>query len=262
MCAKTSGGSAFSTNQETALLDGAVDVVVHSLKDLPTSMPAGLALLPTPAHRQDVRDALCGSALADLPKGARVGTGAPRRIGQLLALRPDLKMVPIRGNVPPRLGRLRGADGLDAVVLAAAGLNRLGLSSAISEHLPVGTFPPSPGQGALGIQVREGSEAARLLADTGDQVLDAEVRAERALLAELHGGCSVPIGAYSKAHRDGALTLSAQVSAVGGSRHVTAQGFGSVHDPEKLGRRVAEELLDQGAEVILSAVRQRPPAAP
>ncbi|CAM5308787.1 hydroxymethylbilane synthase [Streptomyces abikoensis] len=158
--AKTSGGSAFSTNQESALLEGAVDVIVHSLKDLPTSMPEGLALLTTPARRQDARDALCGSALTDLPKGARVGTGAPRRIGQLLALRPDLEMVPIRGNVPPRLGRLRGVDALDAVVLAAAGLNRLGLHHAISEHLPIDTFLPSPGQGALGIQVREDSEAA------------------------------------------------------------------------------------------------------
>ncbi|MFD7233997.1 hypothetical protein ACFWAT_01650 [Streptomyces syringium] len=99
----------------------------------------------------------------------------------------------------------------------------------------------------MGIQVREGSEAARLLANTGDHVLDAEVRAERALLAELHGGCSVPIGAYSKAHRDGTLTLSAQVSAVDGSERLTAQSSGSVHDPEKLGRRVAEELLDQGS---------------
>ncbi|MET9414667.1 hypothetical protein ABZY03_10865 [Streptomyces klenkii] len=124
--AKTSGGSAFSTNQETVLLEGVVDVIVHSLKDLPTSMPEGLALLPTPPHRQDVRDALCGNTLTDLPKGARVGTGAPRPLGQLLALRPDLEMVPIRGNVPPRLGRLRGVGALDAVDLAAAGLkNRL-----------------------------------------------------------------------------------------------------------------------------------------
>ncbi|MEU5188963.1 hypothetical protein AB0G83_17685 [Streptomyces klenkii] len=138
------------------------------------------------------------------------------------------------------------------MVLAAAGLNRLGLSNAISEHLPLDTFPPSPGQGALGVEVREGSEAARLLADTGNHVLDAEVRAERALLAVLHGGCSVPIGAYSNAHRDGTLTLSAQVSAVDGSRHVTANASGSLRDPEKLGCRVAEELLDQGAEVILS----------
>ncbi|MHA7956320.1 hydroxymethylbilane synthase [Streptomyces sp. L500] len=255
--AKTTGGSAFSTNQEAALLAGAVDVIVHSLKDLPTSQAPGLTLLPTPARRQDVRDALCGSTLADLPKGARVGTGAPRRIGQLLALRPDLNMVPIRGNVPPRLGRLQGTDALDAVVLAAAGLNRLGLGHTISEHLPLDTYLPSPGQGALGIQVREDSEAARLLADTGNPILDTEVRAERTLLAELHGGCSVPIGAYSKAHRDGTLTLSAQVSAVDGSRHVATCGTGSVHDPEELGRRVADDLLTQGAEDILSTVRQR-----
>ncbi|MEV4741572.1 hydroxymethylbilane synthase [Streptomyces sp. NPDC049555] len=256
--AKTTGGSAFSTNQEHALLEGEVDIIVHSLKDLPTSMPDGLALLRTPGRRQDVRDVLCGSTLATLPKGARVGTGAPRRIGQLLALRPDLQMVPIRGNVPPRLARLRGAEALDAVVLAAAGLNRLGLRHLISEHLPIGSFLPSPGQAALGIQVREGSEAARLLASTGNATLDAEVRAERTLLAELHGGCSVPIGAYGKAQADGTLTLSAQVSAVDGTRHVTAHGSGTVHSPEELGRRVADELLERGAEDLLSAVRPAP----
>ncbi|WP_116210132.1 hydroxymethylbilane synthase [Streptomyces olivoreticuli] len=253
--ARSSGGSAFSTRQEAALLTGEVDVIVHSLKDLPTAMPEGLALMPTPGRRQDPRDTLCGNTLQGLPKGARVGTGAPRRIGQLLAVRPDLEMVPIRGNVPPRLARASGPGALDAVVLAAAGLNRLGLDSHISEHLPLDVFPPSPGQAALGIQVRKDSEIAKLLVDTGNAIVDAEVRAERSMLAELHGGCSVPIGAFGKAHPDGTLTLSAQVSAVDGSRHVTAHCSGSVRDPEGLGRRVADELLTKGAEAILAAIR-------
>ncbi|WP_374230091.1 hypothetical protein [Streptomyces sp. OfavH-34-F] len=130
--AKTAGGSAFSTNQEAALVTGKIDVIVHSLKDLPTAVTEGTTLLTTPGPREDVRDVLCGATLAGLPEGATVGTGAPRRVAQLLALRPDLNVVPIRGNVPGRLARTtKGA--LDAVVLAAAGLNRLGLTPEIHE---------------------------------------------------------------------------------------------------------------------------------
>ncbi|WP_433854779.1 hypothetical protein [Streptomyces kronopolitis] len=141
--AKTAGGSAFSTNQEAALVTGQVDVIVHSLKDLPTSVYEGTLLLTTPGPREDVRDVLCGSTLAGLRRGARVGTGAPRRVAQLLALRPDLDVVPIRGNVPGRLTRtIKG--GLDAVVLAAAGLNRLGLMPEVHEVFDPVVFPPRP----------------------------------------------------------------------------------------------------------------------
>ncbi|MFB7666478.1 hydroxymethylbilane synthase [Kitasatospora sp. NPDC056138] len=247
------GGSAFSTNQEAALVAGEVDVIVHSLKDLPTANPRGLILLPPPG-REDVRDALCGSTLAGLPQGGRIGTGAARRIAQLRHARPDLVPVPIRGNVPPRLNKLKTMN-LDAVVLAAAGLKRLGLDDAISEILPVEQFPPSPGQGALGIQIREDNELAReILAGTGDPVVDAEVRAERAMLADLHGGCSVPIGAYGKA--DGAmLTLHAQVTSVDGTKQVQARLSGPLNEPEKLGMQVAGLLLDQGAEGILAQIR-------
>lgn len=248
-----SGGSAFSTNQETALVTGVVDVIVHSLKDLPTANPPGLVLLPPPG-REDVRDALCGSTLADLPQGGRIGTGAARRIAQLLHVRPDLVLVPIRGNVPPRLNKLKTMN-LDAVVLAAAGLKRLGLDHAISEILPVEQFPPSPGQGALGIQIREDNDLAREIFSTaGDPVVDAEVRAERAMLAELHGGCSVPIGAYGKADGD-VLTLHAQVTSVDGTRRMAARLSGPLGEPEKLGIQVAGLLLDQGAEDILSKIR-------
>ncbi|WP_405982756.1 hydroxymethylbilane synthase [Streptomyces sp. NBC_00158] len=255
--AKTAGGSAFSTNQEQALVRGAVDVVVHSLKDLPTAVHEDTVLLTTPGPREDVRDVLCGATLDGLPRGARVGTGAPRRVAQLLALRPDLEVVPIRGNVPGRLARLRGRDRLDAVVLAAAGLNRLGAVPELHEVLDPEVFPPSPGQGALGVQVRTGSAAAALLAGTGDPGVDACVRAERALLAELHGGCSVPVGAWGRIQEDGRLLLSAAVTSLDGTRQVTAAGAGPADSPEKLGACLAAELLERGAAAVLAGIRGR-----
>ncbi|CAM5486928.1 porphobilinogen deaminase [Streptomyces spiroverticillatus] len=253
--AKTSGGSAFSTNQEAALVAGRVDVVVHSLKDLPTAVTDGTMLLVTPGPRQDVHDVLCGSTLDDLPHGARVGTGSPRRIAQLLHFRPDLNVIPIRGNVPGRLARTGGRDGLDAVLLAAAGLNRLGLTPDVHQALDPTVFPPSPGQGALGIQVRTDSAAARLLAHTGDRQVDACVRAERALLAELHGGCSVPVGAWGRIGDDGLLHLSAAVTSLDGRTQVTATGSAPADSPSKLGAHLAADLLAQGAADILKAIR-------
>lgn len=251
-----SGGSAFSTEQEAALSRGDVDVVIHSLKDLPTSNPPGLMLLAPPG-REDVRDALCGSTLSGLRTGARVGTGAPRRVAQLLAVRPDLEVIPIRGNVPPRLKKIE-TMGLDAVVLAAAGLRRLGLDDAIGELLPLELFPPSPGQGALGIQVRGGNaKIEEILSSVGDASVDAQVRAERALLAELHGGCSVPVGAFAETRPDGSLSLFAQVTSLDGARRVTGSLSGSVDEPEKLGAALAEELIDQGAHSILDEIRAR-----
>ncbi|WP_274561553.1 hydroxymethylbilane synthase [Streptomyces spiramyceticus] len=254
--AKTAGGSAFSTNQEEALVAGRVDVIVHSLKDLPTTVHEGTSLLTTPGPREDVRDVLCGATLNDLPQGARVGTGAPRRVAQLLALRPDLEVIPIRGNVPGRLARVKGRDHLHAVVLAAAGLNRLGLMPEIHQVLDPVAFPPSPGQGALGIQVRTDSPAAQLLAGTGDPQVDWCVRAERSLLAELHGGCSVPVGAWGRVGPDGLLHLSAVVTSLDGMTQVTAAGAGPADDPEKLGCSVAAELLAQGAAGILAEIRK------
>ncbi|WP_246564262.1 hydroxymethylbilane synthase [Streptomyces roseirectus] len=251
-----SGGSAFSSAQEAALSRGEVDVVVHSLKDLPTANPPGLTLLPPPG-REDVRDALCGSTLAGLRKGARVGTGAPRRVAQLLAVRPDLEVVPIRGNVPPRLKKVE-TMGLDAVVLAVAGLRRLGLEDAIGELLPLDLFPPSPGQGALGVQVREGdAELAVILSGVGDLAVDAQVRAERALLAELHGGCSVPVGAYAETGAGGDLLLYAQVTSLDGARRVSGSLSGPTGDAEKIGAALAAELIGQGARSILDGIRGR-----
>ncbi|WP_049565596.1 hydroxymethylbilane synthase [Streptomyces sp. SBT349] len=250
----TSGGSAFSTEQEAALSRGEVDVVIHSLKDLPTENPSGLILLPPPG-REDVRDALCGSTLAELPERARIGTGAPRRIAQLKAIRPDVEVVPIRGNVPPRLQKIKTMR-LNGVVLAVAGLRRLGLDDAIGEILPLNLFPPSPGQGALGIQVREDNDAIReVLSAVGNATTDIEVRAERALLAELHGGCSVPVGAYASAQPDGTLRLHAQVTSLDGAKRVTGVLSGPSGEPEELGATLAEQLLSQGAGAILDEIR-------
>jgi hydroxymethylbilane synthase len=244
-------GGAFSSQLEQELVDHRIDIAVHSLKDLPTTTPDVLALATTPA-RGSAADALCGSTLAGLRPGARVGTGSPRRIAQLKALRPDLDVVPIRGNVPGRLAKLRTA-GLDAVMLAAAGLQRLGLEDSITELLSLDDFPPSPGQGAMGIQVRAAdTELLEMLNSYGDPVTDAAVTAERALLAELHGGCSVPVGAYAVASGAG-LTLTGQVTSLDGTAQVTGSAAGT--HPQQLGFDLAQAMLARGAGAILAGIR-------
>ena len=247
-------GGVFTTLLEEELRDGRVDIAVHSLKDLPTAPPDGLVLAVTPP-RADPLDALCGSTLAGLRPGAKVGTGSARRIAQLKALRPDVEVVPIRGNVPPRLAKLK--SGLDAVILAASGLRRLGLDDAITELLDPSLFPPSPGQGALAVQVRASDrELLEMLNAFGDPGADAAVRAERALLGELHGGCSVPVGALA-VRRDGALILSAQVTSLDGRERVSGSVTGT--DPEATGAALAAALREQGADAILDQIRE--PAA-
>jgi hydroxymethylbilane synthase len=244
------GDGVFTTRLETELLAGRIDIAVHSLKDLPTAPPAGLALAVTPA-RADPLDALCGSTLAGLRPGARVGTGSARRIAQLKAVRPDVEVVPIRGNVPGRLARIK--SGLDAVLLAACGLRRLGLDDAITELLDPALFPPSPGQGALAVQVRAGDrELLEMLNAYGDPDADAAVRAERALLAELHGGCSVPVGALAT-RQDGVLSLYGQVTSLDGRSRVEGSGTGV--DPEAVGASLAVALRERGADAILDAIR-------
>jgi hydroxymethylbilane synthase len=243
-------GGVFTTRLEEELLAGGVDIAVHSLKDLPTAPPDGLVLAMTPP-RADPLDALCGSTLAGLRTGARVGTGSARRIAQLKALRPDVEIVPIRGNVPPRLARLK--SGLDAVILAASGLRRLGLDDAITELLDPSVFPPSPGQGALAVQVRaDDRELLEMLNSFGDPDTDAAVRAERTLLGQLHGGCSVPVGAYA-VRREDVLTLSAQVTSLDGREQVTGTVTGT--DPAAAGAALAATLRERGADSILDRIR-------
>ena len=215
------GVGVFAARLRHALLDGEVDLVVHSFKDLPTQPVEGLEVICVPA-REDPRDALCardGLTLADLPEGARVGTGSPRRAAQLLAARPDLEVVDLRGNVPTRLARVRGlevvgvgtdepvapsradaAGDLDAVVLALSGLRRLGLEHCASEVLDLETMLPAPAQGALAVEARAGedsAELARAAAVLDDEPTRLAVTAERALMARLGAGCAAPVGAWA-----------------------------------------------------------------
>lgn len=246
------GVGAFSSALEQALLDGRVDVAVHSAKDLVAGGHPDLVLAVTPP-RGDVRDALCGATLETLPPGARVGTSAARRAAQLRALRPDVRVVGIRGNVPPRLARARTHGGtLDAVMLAAAGLDRLGLAGAATQRLPAEDFLPDPGQGALAIQVRR--DDCALLAEmsqAGDAVTDAAVRAERAMMHALRGGCTLPIGAYTE-HTSAGLRLVGSVTSLDGRHQVRAsRTAGPEEYPEVLGARLADLLRARGVEALL-----------
>jgi hydroxymethylbilane synthase len=254
--AEIGGTGIFATRLRAALLDGAVDVVVHSFKDLPTAPAAGLAIAAVPA-RADARDALCardGLTLDTLPEGARVGTGSPRRRAQLLARRPDLDVVDIRGNVDTRLGRVGSDDSsraLDAVVLAIAGLDRLDRLDAISQFLELAWWPTAPAQGALAIEVRAGETGIAKKLDHGPTRLAAE--AERGVLARLEAGCSAPVAA-SAFLEDGMMFLSGRVYAPDGSERVTASHALYVSDAKDpagdLAARVADELLANGAAAL------------
>jgi len=267
------GTGVFVTALRDALLDGRCDVAVHSLKDLPTGDPDGLALGAVPP-REDPADALCardGLTLDLLPAGACVGTGSPRRAAQLLAARPDLVVVDIRGNVDTRLGRVAGSvtgpGDLDAVVLARAGLARLGRLDAVTEAFGPDAMLPAPGQGALAVEVRSGlgpdEPLTRALTALDHRPTRLAVLAERALLGRLEAGCAAPIGATARLADDGrTLHLDAVIVRPDGSaslrRGLTATlGADGAADARALGTRLAEDLLDAGAADLaaLGAVR-------
>jgi hydroxymethylbilane synthase len=241
----------FTKEIEEALIEGRIDLAVHSLKDMPTVLPDGLEITSTP-ERQDVRDVLCGRTLTELPSGARVGTGSLRRIAQLRALRPDLLVEAIRGNVDTRIRKLDEGQ-YDAIVLAAAGLNRLGLADRIAEFIPVESMCPAVGQGALAIETRtdggHGEQASRKLDDPDTR---AAITAERAVLAKLGGGCEVPIGAYG-AVSNGSLHLRAIVISPDGRRMVGDQITGPASEAFSIGACMAERLLAAGAGPILES---------
>src|SRR5579885_1454004 len=255
-----SGQGAFARAIEEALLAGTIDLAVHSLKDLPAAERPGLLLAAFPP-REDARDALVSRTrvpLAGLPPHARVATGSPRRAAQLRAVRPDLQIVDIRGNLDTRLRKLE-TEGLDALVVAAAGLHRLGLVERISEVLPTAICLPAVGQGALAVQCRADDTATRaLLAPLDDAATRAAVTAERALLAALGGGCKVPIAAYAE-HREGQLWLDGLLAAPDGRRLVRDALAGSPDAPAALGRALAARLLAAGGAALLAA-HQRAPA--
>jgi hydroxymethylbilane synthase len=242
----------FTREIEEALLAGRIDLAVHSLKDLPTALPEGLTLAAVP-QREDARDAVVGRRLCDLEPGARVGTSSLRRAAQLRRLRPDLLIEPVRGNVDTRLRRL--AEGrYDAIVLALAGLRRLGWEERIAEILPLETMLPAVGQGALAIETREGDEVVRAACrPLEDPDTRRAVMAERALLAGLGGGCQVPIAAHAELS-DGALRLRAVVISPDGAQAVRDEIRGAPEDAEELGSELARRLLTSGAQAILEAV--------
>lgn len=250
LLAQIGGTGVFVNALRDKVLSGEVDFAVHSLKDLPTSETPGIALAATPA-RDDARDALCGPAkLADLPRGARIGTGSPRRVAQLRALRPDLEIVPIRGNADTRLRKV--ADGeLDAVVLAHAGLKRIGRLDAVSEVFDPDQMLPAPGQGSLALECRDDRDDLRaLLGAIDDLPTRRAVTAERTVLAVLEAGCSAPVGTYA-AEVDERLHLTATVAAYDGSRQVRLSASGHPDAAEQLGRELADRLLAQGADQLM-----------
>lgn len=251
--ASLGGTGVFASALRDALIAGEVDVVVHSLKDLPTAPHPGLVVAAIP-KRADARDVLCardGLTLDTLPEGARVGTGSPRRAAQLHSRRPDLEVLDIRGNVDTRLGKVTAGD-LDAVILAAAGLGRLGRLDAATELLDIDGWPTAPGQGALAIEVRAGDE--KLVSALEHRPTRTVVEAERRVLALLEAGCSAPVGAHALIE-DGMLFLSARV--YGPDSHITSSHALYVADvPDPAGdvaARVAKELFDLGAAALMGA---------
>jgi hydroxymethylbilane synthase len=257
------GTGVFVAAVREALLRGECDVAVHSLKDLPTAAADGLRLAAVPT-REDPRDALCardGLGLAELPEGARVGTGSPRRAAQLRSIRPDLDVVPVRGNVDTRLAAV-GDGTLDAVVLARAGLARLGRLDAATEVLDPLQMLPAPGQGALAVECRAGDPADPdesslhdALRDLDDPATRAAVTAERSLLAALEAGCTAPVGAVADVTEDGfwepEVYLRAAVVADDGTHGCRLSITGPAADAEDLGRRLAADLLADGAADLM-----------
>ena len=242
----------FTKEIEDALLEGRVDLAVHSLKDMPTELPAGLEIVATP-EREDARDAMVGRRLADLPAGGKVGTGSLRRIAQIYAARPDLVVEPIRGNVDTRLRKLDEGQ-YDAIVLAAAGLRRLGWAERIAEFLPVEVMCPAVGQGSLALQTRnDGGPAAQACRQLNHIATNVAVTAERAVLSVLGGGCQVPVGAHAVVDGDH-LHLRAVVSAPDGKTVVRREAVGSAANATAMGESLGRELLDAGARDILAVV--------
>src|SRR5690606_13433241 len=256
--AKIGGKGLFVKELEEAMRDGRADIAVHSMKDVPMVLPEGFAL-PVICARHDPRDAFVSPHYADLdalPHGARVGTSSLRRQAQLRARRPDLTVISLRGNVQTRLGKLDAGD-FDAILLAAAGLKRLGLDGRIRCELPPEVSLPAVGQGAVGIECRAGDEAvAALLAPLNDIDTWDRVVAERAMNRRLEGGCQVPIGGYAALQGD-ELWLRGLVASEDGSEVLRAEARGPRAQADALGIGVAEALLAQGADRILGEIYGR-----
>jgi hydroxymethylbilane synthase len=243
----------FIKELEDALLEHRVDLAVHSMKDVPTEIPDRLTIAAI-CKRHDVRDALLstsGASLKQLPRGARVGTSSLRRSSQLLYVRSDLQILEIRGNVDTRIEKLKRGD-YDAIVLAKAGLDRLGLSANITEVLSTDVSLPAAGQGAIGIESRsDDAETLKILSQLNDVETRSGVEAERAALAGLEGGCQVSIGAWGRVE-EGKLVLEVAVLSPDGTQRLREKSLGAISEAVTLGERVAAKMLEQGAAVLLA----------
>ncbi len=262
--AKIGDKGLFTKQIEVALLDGEIDLAVHSLKDLPTAIPEGLTIGAI-TRREDPRDAFVsknGVTLDDLPPGAFVATSSLRRRAQLLAHRPDICLEDIRGNVDTRLSKLEANENLSAIILANAGLTRMGFEKRITHLLQTDVMLPAVGQGALGIEIRQDDQRVREIVATQDHVeTRAGTLAERALLAKLEGGCQVPIGAYGRVENE-ALILDGLVASLDGTTVFRDRVEGSIDAPEALGLKLAEMLIGQGADEVLAQINRQARGGP
>ena len=254
--AKVGGKGLFTKELEVELMAGTVDLCVHSMKDVPTELPEGLYIAATP-KRVDPRDALvsgAGYTLDTLPQGAKVGTSSLRRIAQVRALRPDVEIVDVRGNLDTRMKKAENGE-LDVVILAAAGITRMGWADRISNYIPTEQMVSAVGQGAIGIEIREDDEFMR---DVCAKICDADtftcVTAERVVMRKLEGGCQVPIGAYARLDGD-RMIMDAIVGSVAGDRILRAHLEGPATEPVELGEAMVASLLEGGAGEILADIR-------
>lgn len=256
--AKIGGKGLFIKEVEETLLDGRADVAVHSAKDLPARLAPGLVLAAFP-ERADPRDALVARdadlTVDRLPRGARVGTGSTRRAALLLAHRPDLEIVPLRGNVPTRLSRLE-SDSLDAVVLACAGLDRLGLSHVISERIAPERLLPAVCQGTLALQAREGDTLAADLALLDCREHAVATAAERSFLEVLGGDCTIPLAGHCEPSDGDRIRMRALIASIDGRRIAQAEGRGRSDEAVRIGATLARDVLEAGGDEILATLRR------
>jgi hydroxymethylbilane synthase len=255
--AQVGGKGLFVKEIETALLEGRVDLAVHSMKDMPAEIPPGLCIGAIP-EREDPSDVLIsrnGHSFRHLPKGAHVGSSSLRRGAQVRHLRPDMNVRPLRGNLDTRIRKLK-TESLDAIIVAAAGVRRLGLEDHITEYLPETIMLPAIGQGALSIETREDEKSRRLVAPMDHQETRLAVESERAFLSRLEGGCQVPIAAKAKVHGD-RIELNGLVAEVDGSVLLREKIAGPVNEHKALGKELANRLLEKGGADILKKILGR-----
>ena len=254
--AKIGGKGLFTKELEQAMLAGEIDLAVHSLKDMPTEVPEGL-VIGAITQRLDAGDAFVSvhyRSMEDLPQGARVGTSSLRRRAQLLAVRPDLTILDLRGNVNTRLAKLDAGE-FDAIVLAAAGLKRLGLGERIRTILPRAMILPAVGQGALAIECRADDGRIQEMIDfLRDTEMTAAATAERAFLRRVEGGCQIPVGVYAEVGEGNVLHVEAMIASIDGMRVCRSRSMGTPAEAEKIGIALAEELLDVGGREILKEI--------